>query len=92
MYMFPCMNKQLFGIDCPGCGAQRAAVFIFKGDFISAFHMFPAIYTTIILFAFITLHIVDKSRKYHTIVIGTAILNGAIMLISYIYKMHQIFI
>ena len=85
--MLPCMNKKLFGIDCPGCGAQRAAQLIFRGELLDAFTMFPAIYTTILLFLFIGVHLLDRTRDYQKIIIGIAILNAVIMIISYIYKM-----
>jgi len=84
--MLPCMNKWLFGIDCPGCGLQRSIALLLNGEFVRAFKMFPAIYSMLFLFLFIGLHLVDKSRNYQKIVIVTAILNGAIMIISYIYK------
>lgn len=86
-YMLPCMNKQLFGIDCPGCGMQRAIQFIFNGEFLNAFKMFPAIYSLALLALFLVLHLFDKSRDYQKLIIGTAILNAAIVIISYIYKM-----
>lgn len=92
-YMIPCMNKDLFGIECLGCGAQRAFLLILNGDFFAAFIMFPAIYTTIILFFFISLLIFDKKQKifkgklnYHKIVIKLVVINAVIMLFSYIYK------
>ena len=43
-YMLPCMHKKLWGIDCIGCGTQRAAYMVTQGEFVSAFKMFPAIY------------------------------------------------
>lgn len=85
-YMVPCMNKQLFGVDCPGCGTQRALALLSRGEFVAAFHMFPAIYTTILLFFFIAMHFIDRSHKYHKIIIGLAITNAVIMIIAYIYK------
>jgi hypothetical protein len=85
-YMIPCMNKQLFGIDCPGCGTQRALALLIKGQFADAFFMFPAIYTSILFFVLLGLHFLDKSRSYEKAVIVTAILNGGIMIIAYIYK------
>jgi hypothetical protein len=36
-YMIPCMNKTLFGVDCMGCGTQRALAFLLKGEFVEAF-------------------------------------------------------
>lgn len=85
-YMIPCMNKQLFGIDCPGCGMQRALVLILRGEFSEAFFMFPAIYTVIAFFGFLALNFLDKKRNYHKIIIGLGIFNALIMIISYIYK------
>ncbi len=86
-FMIPCMNKQFFGVDCLGCGTQRALLLVLKGDFVAAFHMFPAIYTTLIFFAFLGLHFIDKSRNYQKIIIGLAIVNAIIMIVSYFYKL-----
>lgn len=85
-FMLPCMSKQLFGMDCPGCGMQRSLLLVLKGEFSEAFFMFPAIYTTILFFVSIGLHFVDKSRNYHKIIVPIAIINAFIMIISYIYK------
>jgi hypothetical protein len=84
--MLPCMNKSLFGIDCIGCGAQRSILLLINGEFIKAFYQFPAIYTTILLFIFIGLHLINKKRDYQKIIIALAIINTIIMIISYIYK------
>lgn len=86
-YMIPCMNKKLFGLECLGCGTQRAVFFILNGEFNKAFYQFPAIYTTLLLFGFLGLHLLDKSRNYHKIIIGLAITNAVIMIIAYIYKL-----
>jgi hypothetical protein len=85
-YMIPCMNKKLFGVECLGCGTQRALLLILKGDFVAAFHMFPAIYTTILFFLIVGLHFIDKSRNYHKLIVGLAIVNAIIMIVSYFYK------
>jgi hypothetical protein len=86
-FMIPCMSKSLFGVDCPGCGTQRALALVCKGDFINAFNMFPAIYTVILFFIFIGLHFTDKSRNYHFIIRTLAIVNAIIMIVSFIYKL-----
>lgn len=85
-YMIPCMNKKIFGFDCPGCGIQRAFAMIFRGEFADAFFMFPAIYTTIVFFIFIGLNFIDKSRNYHKLIISFAIINALIIIVSYIHK------
>jgi len=85
-YMLPCMHKKIFGFDCMSCGTQRAAYMLFQGDFVGAFKMFPAIYTTIFLFLFIFLHFLDKKRNYSKIIIFLAIVNAVIIILAYIYK------
>lgn len=87
-YMLPCMNKQLFGIECPGCGTQRAIAFLIEGEFYEAFKIFPAIYTLVLFFVFLSLHLIDKKRNYSKLVIAIAILNGIVVLVSYAYKMY----
>ena len=86
-FMIPCINKTLFGVDCFGCGTQRAFLLILKGEFLEAFYMFPAIYTTILFFIILGLNFMDKSRNYHKIIILLAIMNAVIMIISYFYKL-----
>lgn len=85
--MLPCLNKKLFGVDCLGCGTQRALLQVCEGHFVAAFHQFPAIYTTILFFGFLALHFIDKSRNYERIVIGLAVTNAVIMIASYLIKM-----
>lgn len=89
-YMLPCMSKKLFGIDCPGCGMQRSLSMVARGEFLDAFSMFPAIYTTILLFFFLLLHFIDRSHKYNKIIVTLAITNAVIMIIAYIYKMSHL--
>ena len=89
-YMLPCVNKKIFGIECLGCGTQRAMMQMLQGNFVEAFKIFPAIYTTILLFFFIGLLFINRKRNYHKIIIALAILNAVIMIISYIYKMYHL--
>ncbi|KAB1154434.1 DUF2752 domain-containing protein [Flavobacterium luteum] len=86
-YMIPCINKKLFGVECLGCGTQRAFMLLLKGDFAGAYDMFPAIYTTVLFLGVLGLHFIDKSRNYHKSIIFLAIINAIIMIVSYIYKM-----
>ena len=88
-YMIPCLNKQLLGFDCPGCGMQRSVMLVAQGEFESAFYMYPAIYPLIVLLLCI-LTFKYKPFKYSgNILIGLAILTGAVIVISYIIKMTR---
>lgn len=87
--MLPCMNKQLFGIECPSCGTQRAFFSLLEGNFTEAFTTFPAIYTLIAFFVVLALHFIDKTRSYTTLIKWLAIVNGVIMIVSYLIKISQ---
>lgn len=86
-FMLPCLNKKLFGFDCPGCGAQRALVLVFQGDFSAALKMYPAIYTLLLLLTFLIFNLFIKFKMDWHVKAGLIILNGAIIVAAYIYKM-----
>lgn len=85
-YMLPCPSKKFFGIECFGCGSQRALALILKGDFIGAFLMFPAIYPLLMFLLCSILHFIDRKRNYGKAIIFFAIISVLIMIISYFYR------
>ena len=85
-FMLPCLNKMLFGIECPGCGAQRALVMVCEGKFTAAFHMYPAIYTLLLLLLFLVFNLFRKSNYDWQIKKGLILLNAGIIVIAYLYK------
>ncbi len=85
-YMIPCMSKKLFGIDCMGCGIQRAIALLLKGEFVEAFYMYPAIYTLLLFFLFTGISFIDKSRNYHKVIVAFGIITAILMVSSYFYK------
>ena len=87
-HMLPCMNKQLFGVECPGCATQTPKTIKIKKKIYEAFKIFPAIYTLGLFFIFLSLHLLDKKRNYAKLVIASAILNGAVILIAYFIKIY----
>ncbi len=89
--MLPCLNKSLFGIECTGCGAQRATVYLISGEFSQAFFMYPAIYPIAILLLFLVFNLFFRFRNDFAIKIGLIIFSAAVMIISYIIKMYHIF-
>lgn len=85
-FMLTCPSKKFLGVECLGCGAQRAIVLVFQGRFSEAFQMYPAVYTLLLLFLIIILSFIDKKRKYSTVIMGLITLNIVIAIISYVYK------
>ncbi len=86
-YMLPCFSKRLFGMDCPGCGLQRSLVFLFSGDFLAAFKMYPAIYTLIPLAGVIIINKIIGVKYSDQLIIGLSITSVALILINFIIKL-----
>ena len=86
-FMLPCLNKQLFGIDCLGCGAQRAFVMVFRGEFGAAFKMFPAIYPILLLLIFLLSNLFFKFKGDWYVKAGLIIISAVTIIGAYFYKM-----
>jgi len=80
----------MFGVECLGCGIQRALVLISKGEFVEAFKMYPAIYTLILLALFSLIHLKKKFKNGKRIILTLAIINMIIIVVSYIIKMKYL--
>ncbi len=89
-YMLPCLNKKLFGIDCLGCGMQRSISFLIKGEFASAFYMYPAIYPLSLLLLFSTLNIFIKFKNDTIIKTSLIVISVLTIIVNYIIKMKII--
>ena len=88
-YMIPCVNKKIFGVECLGCGMQRATIHLFSGEFATAFKIYPAIYTIFILLAVIFVNFFVKFKFDYQVKIGLIALNAVIMVGSYFIKMSH---
>jgi hypothetical protein len=87
-FMLSCPSKKFLGVECLGCGAQRAIVLVFEGKFSEAFQMYPAVYTLLLFFFTLGLSFIDKKRKYSNILMIMVIVNLIIMITAYLYKHH----
>lgn len=85
-YMLPCFTKKLIGVDCPGCGLQRSAIFLMKGEFVAAYHMYPAIYPLLLLLGFLGLNKVIPIKYSNIITITLMVTTVGSILTNYILK------
>jgi len=86
-YMIPCLSKKLLGVDCFGCGLQRSVVLLFQGEFVQAFHMYPAIYTLIPLFIVFFVNTFFKFKYAGKLISSLSIISIAIIIINFIVKL-----
>jgi hypothetical protein len=86
-HLLPCQWKSL-GVECTGCGLQRSVIHLLKGEFTEAFYLYPAVYTLLLMFAFLLLHLKFDFAKGHKILLWLFVLNICIIIISYILKFN----
>ncbi len=86
-YMLPCLNKKFLGIECPGCGIQRAASLLLQGEFVAAFKMYPAIYAIILLLGFLLIDTFFSIKHANKITIFLLITSVSLILINFLLKL-----
>jgi hypothetical protein len=86
-HMQPCFYKQCFGMECPGCGMQRAFIELLKGNFLESIKLYPALLPIIFMMVYLILHIVFDFKKGATIIKYTFIINVVIIMVNYVAKL-----
>lgn len=86
-HQLPCFYKTNFGIACPGCGTQRAFVFLLRGEFSQSFHAYPPLILFIIVFAFLGVHLVFKFKNGGTYLKYLFIITASSVFINFIYRL-----
>ncbi|MDR1154714.1 MAG: DUF2752 domain-containing protein [Bacteroidales bacterium] len=83
----PCFYKSALGVDCPGCGMQRAFIALLRGDFVESLKLYPALIPTIVMLVFLAVHIFYHVKNGARILVSLFLLNVVIIVISYICKL-----
>lgn len=90
-HLLPCPFKYITGLDCPGCGFQRAILALMQGNFNESFHLYPPAIPLLLLFIY---GIADRFLKLDTekglLKKSLFVLVGWIVLISYGVKVWHI--
>lgn len=84
--MAPCFWKQHFGIECPGCGMQRAFIALLKGNILESISVYPALIPTIVMLIFLVLHLIFNFKLGAQYLKIWFIFTATIIVFSYIYK------
>mgnify|MGYP000574847213 CR=1 FL=1 len=86
-HMLPCFFKKYLGLDCPGCGMQRALVALLKGDIAGSFHHYPALLPMLAMLVLLVLHLVFKFERGGTWLKYTYLFVVATVVVSYMAKL-----
>ncbi|HLC82932.1 MAG TPA: DUF2752 domain-containing protein [Bacteroidia bacterium] len=86
-HFMTCPYKAMSGVDCPGCGMQRAFIELLKGNFVESFQLYPALLPTIFTLLITILHLIFKFKNGAAIVKYSFIITVSIVVISFLLKM-----
>jgi hypothetical protein len=91
-HLLPCPFKYITGIDCPGCGFQRAIITLFQGHLRNSFLLYPPTIPLLLFFAYgIADAFFKLDNKNNTLKKSLFIPVTAIVLISYGVKIWGIY-
>ena len=83
--MLTCYWKQ-FGVECLGCGMQRAIIHLLKGEFAEAFFQYPPLYSLLAMGAFLALHLKYQFAKGHRVLFWLFVANLFLISGNYLWK------
>jgi hypothetical protein len=86
-HTFPCLYKSFLGIECPGCGTQRAFIELIKGNLWESFLTWPPLLPVMFMICYLILFLIFKFKNGSRVLTITFIINAAIITINYIYKL-----
>ena len=82
-----CFYKATLGVECPGCGIQRALIALLRGDVIESIKLYPALIPIIAMMILLLVHVFYNLKHGAKILLSLFIFNSAIIIISYICKL-----
>lgn len=84
--MGTCPYLHLFGVECPGCGMQRALIALLKGNFVESLELYPALLPMVLLFSTLIVHLVFKLKYGAEILKYLFIFSVLVIVVSYLVK------
>jgi hypothetical protein len=89
--MIPCPIHKFMGIECPGCGMQRAIIELLKGNFIESICAYPALFPISIMLIYLILHLKFQFKNGALILKYFFIINSIIVSLNYLFKLTNIY-
>lgn len=85
--MIPCSWKETFGVDCPGCGAQRSFLELMDGNMWGSMLLYPALVPLIFLVIYCALHIWKPRLFPAKLIVISVIFVGVLIFGNWIVKL-----
>ena len=90
-HLLLCPVKATLGVDCPGCGFQRAFVALLRGDVVACWEMYPALIPFLLTMGLLVIALRSKMRyRMPALVVGVAV-TCLLIAVNYALKMSEQF-
>jgi hypothetical protein len=88
-HQFPCLYKQVLGINCPICGFQRSLLLLMKGRVADSFSLYPPLIPILLLFiAFLFFLVKRNPQAKKALSVISAIVLGIVM-VNYVFSFFR---
>lgn len=85
--LITCHTVKHLGMECPGCGTQRAFIALLRGDLGLSLAFYPALLPLLFTYIFVLLHLIFKFKHGAAIIKYSFILSTGLILANYFYKL-----
>jgi len=85
-HLFACFFKSHFGIECPGCGMQRALLSLLKGDLSESIAYHAALIPFLVTISLLIMQLFLKRENGGKYVMWAFIITSAITLIQFVVR------
>ncbi|HNW97866.1 MAG TPA: DUF2752 domain-containing protein [Bacteroidales bacterium] len=86
-HTLPCFYHKYLGVDCPGCGMQRALIELLRGNLIESLKMYPALIPIIFILGYLIFHLIYKFRNGANVLKISFIFTSIIIVINFVVKL-----
>jgi hypothetical protein len=85
--MLKCTFKSTTGLDCPGCGLQRAFLALLEGDLLACFLYWPGLLPILMAITLTILSAITKRSVFMSVAHKLYILTGVLVVGNWILKL-----
>lgn len=89
-HLLTCIFKSSFGVECPGCGTQRAFIALLKGDLLSSLQYHAGVIPFILTIIALIIQLKIKHVNGSKVVMWLFIATTTVTIIQYIIKQFLI--
>lgn len=85
-HILTCPIKEVTGVECPGCGMQRASILLLRGELAESFLMYPPLIPVLITLLLLCWQLIAKRPTGGKLVLWSFVIAMSFVVISYVFN------